>query len=95
MPWADLLVAWRQVALYEHDYLYPICAEIAKRAGLYPLSRFFEKCALCADTQIDVIDYLLLHAFPRQDFLLKHDGRSPNGSSPNVRHPTGEALVGA
>lgn len=69
MPWADLLVAWRQVALYEHDYLYPICAEIAKRAGLYPLARLFEQFALRADTQVDWIYHVLIDASPRQDCI--------------------------
>lgn len=66
MPWSDLLVAWRQVALYEHDYLYPICAEIAKRSGLYPLARLFEQLASRADTQVEWIYHLLIHAFPRR-----------------------------
>jgi hypothetical protein len=66
MPWADLLVAWRQVALYEHDYLYPMCAEIAKRAGLYSLSHVFDQLGSNAYAQVEQIYHILIQAFPRQ-----------------------------
>lgn len=43
MPWADLLVAWRQVALYEHECARPAQAEAARRAGLPGLARALDQ----------------------------------------------------
>lgn len=65
MPWADLLVAWRQVALYEHDYMYPTCAEIARRDGLYPMGRLFDRFGVTSDLQVHWIYQLLVGSFPR------------------------------
>jgi hypothetical protein len=65
MPWADLLAAWRQVALYEHDYMYPTCAEIARRDGLYPLVRLFDRLGVTSDRQVNWIYRLLVGRFPR------------------------------
>lgn len=65
MPWADLLVAWRQVAWYEHDYMYPTCAEIARREGLYPMGRFFDWLGVTSDRQVNSIYRLLVGTFPR------------------------------